>query len=574
MAMFRSVRAKLMALVGLSLALMVVMIPLLSWLLYDELLSLVNQRVQDAEKFFQLQLVDDWADLRLTVDNLAKDPPVLSALKSGGREVLEERANDFMAAYPEVDVMFADASGHIIAQRGCDAPVARVQDIPELAARGSRFEGVVAHGCSSKETGAPPAEVVSQVLEGVGSVMAFHPMSQEHLVNDTKKIGVELAVFRPGGVRIAKTDHFPDEETGALSGKAQIVSTGGRMWVAQRFEPKELEGPSGRYAVIAAIDITEVREAAVRDALIALALLLLVGGGALFLGMRLAGTMSRALGKVNQALRKLEKHEYVHVDPVRTGDELEDLAEGFNHMVDGLRERDKLKNTLGKYMTEAVVDHLLSGKLQLGGETLPVTVLFTDIRGFTSISEKMDAQGLVKVLNEFFGEMVTIVMEEDGVVDKFIGDAIMAVFGAPVPKPDDAVHAVRAAVRMQQKVEELSRSVEARGLPPVRMGVGIHTGEVVAGNIGSEKRMEYTVIGDTVNLASRLESSTKELGVNILVSEATYELVKDVVEARPVRELTVRGRGQAVMTYEILALKGRASLIPNPVPPLRLQPEA
>jgi len=202
----------------------------------------------------------------------------------------------------------------------------------------------------------------------------------------------------------------------------------------------------------------------------------------------------------------------------------------------------------------------LSGKVQLGGETLPVTILFTDIRSFTTISEKMGAQAIVGLLNEYFSEMVSIVIQEDGVVDKYIGDAIMAVFGAPIPKPDDPVHAVRAAVRMRQALTNLNERLKARGAASLRTGIGIHTGEVVAGNIGSEKRMEYTVIGDPVNVASRLESSTKELGVNILISEDTYQRTKDLVVARPVKELTVKGRVKPVMTYELLGLVGEPLL--------------
>jgi adenylate cyclase len=229
-------------------------------------------------------------------------------------------------------------------------------------------------------------------------------------------------------------------------------------------------------------------------------------------------------------------------------------------MVDGLKERDKLKTTMGKYMTASVMDHLLGGKVALGGETLHVTILFSDIRSFTTISEKMNAQELVGLLNEYFTEMVGIVMDNDGVVDKYIGDAIMAVFGAPVPKTDDAVHAVVAAVRMRQALAKLNVSLKSRGLQTLRTGIGIHTGEVVAGNIGSERRMEYTVIGDAVNLASRLESNTKELGVNVLISEDTYALVKHAITARPVREITVKGRAKPVMTYEVLGLTGEAPL--------------
>ncbi|HEY8075067.1 MAG TPA: adenylate/guanylate cyclase domain-containing protein, partial [Labilithrix sp.] len=240
----------------------------------------------------------------------------------------------------------------------------------------------------------------------------------------------------------------------------------------------------------------------------------------------------------------------------KTGDEMEDLATGFNTMVDGLRERDKLRTTFGKYMTQSVMDHLLKGKVKLGGETLPVTILFTDIRSFTSISEKMTAHELVELLNEYFTEMVGIVIQEDGVVDKYIGDAIMAVFGAPVPKKDDAQRAVRAAVRMRKALADLNVKLAARGKPPIKTGIGIHTGEVVAGNIGSEARMEYTVIGDAVNLASRLESSTKDLGVNVLISEDTKNFLDDEFEVRAVKEIHVKGRAAPVMTYEVVGMKG------------------
>jgi adenylate cyclase len=229
-------------------------------------------------------------------------------------------------------------------------------------------------------------------------------------------------------------------------------------------------------------------------------------------------------------------------------------------MVDGLKERDRLKTTMGKYMTASVIEHLMSGKVQLGGETLPVTILFSDIRSFTTISEKMNAQELVGLLNEYFTEMVGIVMDNEGVVDKYIGDAIMAVFGAPVPKKNDAIHAVLAAVRMRVALKKLNARLAERGIPALRTGIGIHTGEVVAGNIGSERRMEYTVIGDAVNLASRLESNTKDLGVNVLISEDTWKLVKDAVVARPVKEITVKGRKQPVMTYEVVGIVGEPEL--------------
>jgi adenylate cyclase len=224
-------------------------------------------------------------------------------------------------------------------------------------------------------------------------------------------------------------------------------------------------------------------------------------------------------------------------------------------MVDGLQERDKLRTTMGKYMTSEVLEHVMAGEVELGGKSLDVTILFCDLRDFTTLSEKRSAHEIVGLLNEYFTVMVDVVMSEGGVVDKYIGDNIMAVFGAPVSRPDDALRAVRAAVKMREALVALNAGFAARGLPPLRFGIGLHTGEVVAGNIGSARRMEYTVIGDAVNLASRLESKTKELGTDILISDATYQQAKVGIEAEASGEIKVKGREQAVAIYKVTAAK-------------------
>lgn len=311
----------------------------------------------------------------------------------------------------------------------------------------------------------------------------------------------------------------------------------------------------GRFPVVAALDMTRIRGVVRRNLALTVVVLVIAALIAIVMGSRLASLMSRALARLNGAYKNIERDEYVHVEGVKTGDEIEALASGFNAMVDGLRERDKLRATMGKYMTQAVMDHLMRGKVELGGESLTVTILFTDIRSFTSISETMSAHDLVKLLNEYFTDMVGVIMEEGGVVDKYIGDAIMAVFGAPVPKADDARRAVRAAVRMRLALVSLNERLAVRGAPPIKTGIGLHTGEVVAGNIGSEARMEYTVIGDAVNLASRLESSTKELGTDVLVSDDTHALLGEEFETRAVREITVKGRAKPVMVYEVIGFK-------------------
>src|SRR5207302_4380238 len=168
--------------------------------------------------------------------------------------------------------------------------------------------------------------------------------------------------------------------------------------------------------------------------------------------------------------------------------ELADLAENFNAMVAGLKERDQLKDTFGRYVTRQIAEHLMSGKVTLGGELVPVTVLFSDIRSFTTISERMEPRALLAFLNEYFSGMVESVMLHHGVVDKFIGDAIMAVFGAPVPHPDDPLHAIKAALEMRERLKKINVIFREKGLPEIRSGIGIHCGQVVAGNMGHEQR--------------------------------------------------------------------------------------
>jgi adenylate cyclase len=558
-----TVRAKLTALVALSIAAMLAALPVLSWLLRQQLVDEIDDRVADAEKSFQAELDDDLTDLALAAKVIAADGDTARALAAGDARQARDLAAMFVSVYPEIDVLLVKANGEVLAQVGCTTPLARIDGVPELAPvlSGREAKGIMGHGCESAAT-APPAYVIAAPIAGGGAVVVCLPINAEHLANASKKLGLELSLlgFPPERAVLDRTKGFPDVPLADVGKEPSLLEVGGASWAAARFELPELSGPKGTLAIVAALDVTDVRSLVRKNLYYALAVLLAAGAVSIAFSSRLARVMVGALGRVNGALKKLEQQEYVHIDALRTGDELEDLATGFNSMVEGLKERDNMRTTFGKYMTASVMDHLLSGKVSLGGETLLVTILFTDIRSFTTISERMDAHELVKLLNEYFSEMVGIVMAEEGVVDKYIGDAIMAVFGAPVPKPDDAVHAVRAAVRMRRALRTLNARLKERGIPELRTGIGIHTGEVVAGNIGSEKRMEYTVIGDAVNLASRLESNTKDLGVNVLISEDTYKLTKEHIVARQVKEITVKGRAQPVMAYEVLGLAGEALL--------------
>eukprot|EP01060_Flectonema_neradi_P033902 TRINITY_DN57_c6_g1_i1.p1 TRINITY_DN57_c6_g1~~TRINITY_DN57_c6_g1_i1.p1 ORF type:complete len:868 (+),score=212.00 TRINITY_DN57_c6_g1_i1:108-2711(+) len=207
--------------------------------------------------------------------------------------------------------------------------------------------------------------------------------------------------------------------------------------------------------------------------------------------------------------------------------------------------------TLGKYMSPELAAAALEGGTELGGQQLPVSVLFVDIRNFTGLSEALDATEVVQTLNVYFQHMGGSVLDHGGIVDKYIGDAVMAVFGVPFPTDDDAHRVCSCALEMFRLLEEWNAERKANGIQEIRMGIGINSGEVVAGNIGFEKRMEYTVIGDGVNLASRMEGATKEYKTHILITEFTYQYVSDAFYTREVDCIRVVGKKLPVKIYEL-----------------------
>jgi adenylate cyclase len=223
-------------------------------------------------------------------------------------------------------------------------------------------------------------------------------------------------------------------------------------------------------------------------------------------------------------------------------------------VIEDISSEKRMKSTMSRYMDPGIADRLVaSGAEMLGGQNVEATVLFSDIRGFTTLTEQLGAQGTVALLNEYFSLMVDCIQKEEGMLDKFIGDAIMAAFGIPVGHEDDADRAVRSAIAMIKTLEAWNRQRQAEGKPPVHIGVGLNTDVVVAGNIGSRKRMDYTIIGDGVNLASRLESACKQYGAKILVSEFTVNKLQGTYRKREIDRVVVKGKSAPVGVYEILA---------------------
>lgn len=218
------------------------------------------------------------------------------------------------------------------------------------------------------------------------------------------------------------------------------------------------------------------------------------------------------------------------------------------------KERNFIKKTFSRFVSKEVVNHLLENPelLKLGGEEKIVTVLFSDIADFTTISEKMNPPDLVNLLNEYFTEMTNIILEEGGIIDKYLGDAIMAEFGVPIFMPNHADMAVRTGLRMQRRLKELRYEWLERSLPALRCRIGINTGSMIIGNMGSNQVFDYTAIGDAVNIASRLEGSNKRYNTFLIISESTYEtLTKDKFKTQILDVIKVKGKSKAVRVYEV-----------------------
>lgn len=287
--------------------------------------------------------------------------------------------------------------------------------------------------------------------------------------------------------------------------------------------------------------------------LMGLAILALILGG---IGAAvLAGMMVRPLTALVKGVRAIgEGHLEQHID-LKRNDELGVLTDAFNDMAVSLRDKEFIKSTFERYMSKPLAKQILEQRdeLRLGGEVREVTVLFSDIRRFTALAEKLPPEQVVEILNDYFTRMISVVTRHEGMVDKLIGDSVMALFGAPISLGDDPLRAVRCAVEMQAQGEIFNRQQAAKGLPALPMGIGINTGSVVAGNVGSSTKMEYTVIGDEVNIAARMQGIAQP--GEVLISENTYRIVADAVTVTQLEPITFKGKNIVVGVYRVDGLR-------------------
>lgn len=291
---------------------------------------------------------------------------------------------------------------------------------------------------------------------------------------------------------------------------------------------------------------------ALQRRIIAIGSVALVGG--LVIGIGLAGGITSPLRSLVSGMSEVLKGNLEYRSGIQRDDEVGFLAKSFNEMVAGLEERERIRDTFGRFVSHGVAEAVLAGRVPLAGEQREVSILFQDIRGFTALSERLEPAALLKLLNQFFTEVVAAVEAEGGMVKQFLGDGVMALFGAPQAHADHAERAVRAAVGIVRRLRSLNAQFQQEGMAPLEIGVGIHSGAVVAGLIGPDNRVEYGVVGDAVNLASRVEALTKDLHATILVSREIAVQLGSTFALGRTASLSVKGRTQPVEVIEILGL--------------------
>ncbi|MDX1646276.1 MAG: adenylate/guanylate cyclase domain-containing protein [Longimicrobiales bacterium] len=365
-------------------------------------------------------------------------------------------------------------------------------------------------------------------------------------------IGVfEVCLLVEGSCLVASSGVDPRMEArmaSSVAGSEPLrTDLGGTEWSIQHEALVPGEPRHGRRVV--AVPLDEVRAPFENIQLT----LLLTGGGALLLCTLLAIGLSRSLMRpvrdLVTATGRVAEGEYETQVDVRSQDEIGTLADAFNDMTRGLRLRERYRSVLNKVVSQDVATELMTGEVELGGENREISVLFADIRGFTSMTFGMEPQEVIQLLNDCMEQLSRAVDGAGGVVDKFIGDEIMAVFGAPVAQEDHARRALRAALRMRRGMAEINEERAAAGVAPLGVGIGIATGIAVAGNMGSADRLNYTVLGETVNLAARL--TDEAAAGEILINERTRSSVTEGLVATCVGERSFKGFARKTLVYSV-----------------------
>ncbi len=288
-------------------------------------------------------------------------------------------------------------------------------------------------------------------------------------------------------------------------------------------------------------------------------LLSLVGIGLLaLLATLVARSIAKPLKEMATATKKIAVGDLnIELEAVRRTDEVGMLAQSFTQMAQGLKERDFIRDAFGRYVTQEVVNRLLKSHdgLKLGGEIREISMMMSDIRGFTALTANMKPEDIITLLNRYLGRMVDTLLDFRGIIDEIIGDGILAFFGAPEPLEDHPERAVACALKMQTAMNEINASNLADGLPTLEMGIAVNTGNVVVGNIGSDKRVKYGAVGPDVNFTGRVESFT--VGGQVLITQSTYDRLSNILDIKNILQVEMKGFDGKVSLYDVKGIRGK-----------------
>ncbi len=404
------------------------------------------------------------------------------------------------------------------------------------------------------------------------SIYVCIPLSDRYTSKMSQSLGAHVFLYSLDGLLHAASIRKPIQHSANIVSNARLIAMAQRGATVEQIQTHADQSWMAAYGLLLSSDSKTVGAMAIalsradvirakassRVLLTVLALAMAVL--CMLIGFIVTRSISLPVKALTHGTMQIQARNFDYKVHTEARDELGTLAKSFNEMASGLKEGEFVKSTFQKYVSRSVVDQLIDNPdlVKLGGERKRLSIFFSDIRGFTSMSEKMEPEEVVGLLNEYLTKMTEIIFEFSGTLDKFIGDAIMAIWGAPVDQPDHAERAVLAAIKMQEAISELQKKWEKEGQKVIHIGMGVNTGDVVVGNMGANIRMDYTSIGDDVNLAARLEENAK--GEQILISHPTYERVQDLVEVKELEPLKVKGKEKTIKVYEVHGLK-------NPPPP-------
>ena len=397
------------------------------------------------------------------------------------------------------------------------------------------------------------------VLGGEPRAMFIQGWRAESLITD---LGIadkaaRLSLVAPNGSTYGELPALCLKTGRALAIGARVeMEVDGRRWLVQRVA---LEGLGGQPIadLVLGYDLDQRLSTLLEGVgllrLVAIAMLAI----ALLLGFALASRMARPIRELSAAADRVAGGDLNVTVIAKGSDEIGHLGHAFNRMTEGLRERDQIKSTFKRHVAPEVVEYLLSNpEANRSGVRMRLTMLFSDLAGFTTFSEAREPEAVVALLNRYLGLVSDALVARGGTLDKYMGDGVMAFFGAPIPHPNDAMGATLAALDHLRALETINAELAGSGMPTLEVRVGLHRGDVIVGSIGGEQSQDYTVIGDAVNLAARLEPVNKVYGTAILCSEQVWDEVKGQIDGREIDAVRVKGRIEPVRVFEILGEAG------------------